>query len=86
MHFHVLYVALALATVLIEVRSIFRVAELSGGFKGRLWNDETLFLVLDGAMVAAAALLMTIFHPARAFGDAPVWRRAADKAADDVVA
>ena len=65
--------ALACATIFIEIRSIFRVAELSGGFKGRLWNSEVDFMVLDGAMVAAAALLMTLFHPGPALGLSPVW-------------
>jgi hypothetical protein len=59
---------LLLATVAVLVRSIFRVAELWEGFTGHLWNDETDFLVLDGAMIALAVVCLTLFHPGAAFG------------------
>ena len=59
---------LLLATVAVLVRSIFRVAELWEGFAGSLWNNETDFLVLDGAMIALAVLCLTLFHPGMAFG------------------
>ncbi|KAK1093863.1 phospholipid-translocating ATPase rsb1 [Friedmanniomyces endolithicus] len=45
---------LLFATMTILIRSIFRAAELSGGFHGTLWNNETDFLILDGAMIALA--------------------------------
>ncbi|KAK5134143.1 hypothetical protein LTR08_006918 [Meristemomyces frigidus] len=59
---------LVLATVLILIRSIFRAAELWGGFQGPLWNDETDFLVLDGAMMAVSTVVLTALHPGPAFG------------------
>lgn len=59
---------LLLATVAILIRSIFRVAELWEGFSGDLWNNETDFLVLDGAMMALAVTCLTAFHPGVAFG------------------
>lgn len=59
---------LLIATIFILVRSIFRVAELWQGFGGELFNDEVLFMVLDGAMVAVASLLLTVWHPGPAFG------------------
>ena len=52
---------------MILIRSSFRVAELSGGFHGSLWNDQVSFMVLDGAMVSLAAIGLTVFHPGRAF-------------------
>lgn len=57
-----------LATIAILIRSVFRAAELWGGFNGALWNDETDFLVLDGAMVALASVCLTALHPGAAFG------------------
>ncbi len=49
------------------MRSIFRVAELTGGFHGVLWNNEVDFMVLDGVMVAVASICLTVFHPGFAF-------------------
>jgi hypothetical protein len=60
-------IALVLATVAILLRSSFRVAELSGGFHGKLWNDEAAFMGMDGAMVALSGTCLTAFHPGLAF-------------------
>lgn len=60
--------SLLLATVAILARSIFRAAELWEGFEGKLWNSETDFLILDGAMVALAVLALSALHPGLAFG------------------
>ena len=59
--------ALGLATILILVRSSFRVAELSQGFNGPLANQQVTFMILEGAMVILASLLLTAFHPGIAF-------------------
>ena len=37
--------------------------ELSGGFAGSLAQAEVPFMVLEGPMVAAAVLLLTVYHP-----------------------
>lgn len=66
--FKVFLGALLLATVAILARSIFRAAELWEGFEGKLWNSEVDFMVLDGAMIALAVLLLSLFHPGWAFG------------------
>lgn len=66
--FKIFRVGLLLATLAILVRSIFRVAELWEGFSGSLWNNETDFLVLDGAMMAIAVLCLTASHPGLSFG------------------
>lgn len=57
-----IFLALLIATVSILIRSSFRVAELQGGFKGKLWNDEVVFMCLDGSMVALAFILLTVFN------------------------
>lgn len=40
--------ALAVATITIFIRCVFRVAELQSGFNGALFNDEIAFMVLEG--------------------------------------
>lgn len=54
---------LTLATVLILIRSIFRVAELAKGFQSKLANEEVPFMILEGAAMILATTIMTIFHP-----------------------
>ncbi|KAJ5930485.1 RTA1-domain-containing protein [Penicillium verhagenii] len=58
---------LALATVTIFVRSVFRVAELKGGFHSSLANNEVLFMILEGAMIAIAISCLTVLHPGVCF-------------------
>ncbi|KAF7186952.1 Efflux pump himE [Pseudocercospora fuligena] len=66
--FYAFNVGLLVATAAIVVRSIYRVAELWGGFSGKLWNDEVDFMILDGAMIGLAVFLLTLLHPGAAFG------------------
>ncbi|TGO82808.1 hypothetical protein BPOR_0754g00030 [Botrytis porri] len=54
---------LTVATVLILIRSIFRVAELAKGFQSKLANEEMPFMILEGAVMIMATTIMTIFHP-----------------------
>lgn len=61
--FNGLLVSLLVAWVTIFVRSIFRCAELSGGFSGSLANDQTTFMILEGAMISIAVIAMTVSHP-----------------------
>ncbi|KAL5045006.1 hypothetical protein BDW71DRAFT_95074 [Aspergillus fruticulosus] len=57
-----------LATICIYVRSVFRVAELSGGFDSHLANDEVAFMVLEGAMISIAAIALSTWgHPGVGF-------------------
>lgn len=39
-----------MATITIFIRCVFRVAELSSGFNGELFNDEVAFMVLEGSV------------------------------------
>ncbi len=60
--------AVFLAAIFIFVRSVFRCAELSGGFDGPLANEEVTFMVLEGTMIAIACILLTVFHPGLVVG------------------
>lgn len=59
--------AMAAATITIFIRSIFRVAELSGGFNGALANNQIAFMVLEGAMLVIACTSLTALHPGPCF-------------------
>jgi hypothetical protein len=61
-------IALALATICIFIRSVFRVVELSAGFSGKLANDEVTYMVLEGAMIIIASVALTVMHPGFGFG------------------
>ncbi|TVY73593.1 Sphingoid long-chain base transporter RSB1 [Lachnellula suecica] len=54
----------AVAYVCILIRCVYRIPEMAGGWGSGLQRDETLFLVLDGAVVAIAAIALTLAHPA----------------------
>ncbi len=67
-------VALALASLTIFIRSCFRVAELQGGFGGKLANQEVTFMILEGGMICIASISLTVLHPGLVFGR--YWRMA----------
>jgi len=54
---------ICLAFLTIYVRSAYRVPELADGWGSALMRDELDFMLLDGMMVAIAAVLITVAHP-----------------------
>lgn len=54
---------LVVATILILVRSVYRLAELQEGFDGELANHEVTFMILEGPMIILSCIGLTIFHP-----------------------
>lgn len=67
-------IALAFATVTIFIRCCYRVAELRAGFDSDFANNEVIYSVLESAMIGAAALALTVFHPGLVFGK--LWAQA----------
>lgn len=65
--FRVFLVVLALSTLCIFIRSIYRVAELGEGWEGALIKNQHLFIGFEGAMVIVAVLVMNFFHPGYCF-------------------
>lgn len=59
--------AVGIATLFIFIRSVYRTAELSQGFKGSLANDEVTFMILEATMIALAVIALTVMHPGIAF-------------------
>lgn len=64
--------AIGICTIAILIRCSFRVAELSRGFGGSIANNEVLFMVLDGMMMAIVIILLTVAHPGIILG--PMWK------------
>ncbi|KAI0015991.1 RTA1 like protein-domain-containing protein [Xylariomycetidae sp. FL0641] len=60
--------AFSTATFLLVLRTAYRIVEIAEGYMSSIAQDENLFLVLDGAMVLLAVILLAIFFPARVFG------------------
>ena len=73
--FRAFLVALALATVCIFIRSIYRVAELSEGWTGALIRNQHLFIGFEGAMVVVAVLVLNALHPGYCFREGYVQRK-----------
>ena len=61
-------VVFASATVLIYLRTCFRLAETAEGLNGKLQTNEVYFACLEFAPVALAALLYAVWHPGRCIG------------------
>lgn len=59
--------ALAASTLLILWRSIFRVAEMGGGWAGPLMSRQDLFVGFEGVLITAAVWALNIFHPSLCF-------------------
>ncbi|VUC38213.1 unnamed protein product [Clonostachys rosea] len=55
--------SLAIACILVLIRSAYRVAELSNGLGSGLARNEPLFIGLDGFLIALATALLIGFHP-----------------------
>jgi hypothetical protein len=70
--FNVVY---ALATVLIYMRTAFRLAETASGLYSALQTSEVYFACLEFAPVALALLLLAVWHPGRCIGAASVLAR-----------
>ncbi|KAF2434391.1 RTA1-domain-containing protein [Tothia fuscella] len=65
--FQYLLVSLAVSAVLIFFRSVYRVMELSEGWKGHLMSNEKYVVFFESIPVAVAALLQSAIHPGHSF-------------------
>lgn len=57
-----------MASLFIYVRCIYRVLELSEGWRGYLITHEAFILTLDALMVLLSCLTFIPFHPVFVFG------------------
>jgi hypothetical protein len=61
--------ALAISTLLIFWRSVYRAIELSGGWTGYMMYDQSMFVWFEGVIILLAVYALNFFHPALVFGD-----------------
>jgi hypothetical protein len=61
-------VAFSVATILVYLRTIFRLAETAEGLGGHLYSNEIYFACLEFAPIALAVMLFAIWHPGRCVG------------------
>ncbi|KAI8931521.1 hypothetical protein NX059_011180 [Plenodomus lindquistii] len=59
--------AVAIAFISILIRCIYRIPELTGGWRSELMRNETDFIVLEGVMIALTVFMLTVFHPGFCF-------------------
>lgn len=60
-------VALAVATLCIYTRCVYRIAELSDGWDGPLMSNQGLFIGLEGVLIAASVVLLLVLSPCYCF-------------------
>jgi hypothetical protein len=60
--------AMTIAVLLIYIRSVFRLVELSQGLDGELFSREVYLFTLDGMLILMAGIIFAIFHPVWVLG------------------
>lgn len=59
--------AIIVAFLGIFIRCVYRIPELTGGWRSELMRNETDFIILEGVMIVISVLVLTIFHPGYCF-------------------
>jgi hypothetical protein len=59
--------AIIAAYIGIFVRCVYRIPELTGGWRSELMRNEPEFIVLEGVMIVIAVAVLTLFHPGYCF-------------------
>ena len=59
--------AVAVAYMGVFIRCVYRIPELTGGWRSELMREETEFIILEGAMIVLSVLVLTVFHPGYCF-------------------
>ena len=67
--FRGLLISLSACAILIFARSIYRIAEMSEGWKGPLMGTEVYVMCFDAVPIAIAGFMLAGFHPAFCFRD-----------------
>jgi hypothetical protein len=58
-----LLAAIVTAYVTITIRCIYRIAEMAGGWRNPIMQDEIAFIILDSVMCVVACLVVNVWHP-----------------------
>ncbi|KAI1207316.1 RTA1-domain-containing protein [Annulohypoxylon truncatum] len=67
--FKIFLLAFSLATLLLVVRTAYRLVVVAEGYDSSIAQSEILLLILDGLMVLLATILLTVFFPGRVLPD-----------------
>ncbi|ODH49150.1 hypothetical protein GX48_04768 [Paracoccidioides brasiliensis] len=65
--FRTFLISLVIAFVAIFARCIYRIAEMAGGWRNEIMQDQISFIIFEGVMCLVAAILLTAFHPGSHF-------------------
>tara|TARA_R110002003_G_scaffold3_1_gene4 strand:+ start:6293 stop:7012 length:720 start_codon:yes stop_codon:yes gene_type:complete len=65
--FRAFMIAIIVAFFGIFIRCVYRIPELTGGWRSELMRNEAEFIVLEGVMIVIAVAVLTIFHPGYCF-------------------
>ncbi|KAJ3129579.1 hypothetical protein HK100_008530 [Physocladia obscura] len=79
-----MFYALFSGSILVMIRSVFRVVEFSMGYNGPIATNEKYMYVFDFGLVAVAMLLFNIFHPGHLLRNSNVVAPGAKKTVDVV--
>ncbi|KAL8832219.1 MAG: hypothetical protein Q9191_000389 [Dirinaria sp. TL-2023a] len=68
--FKIFVLFLSVAILLIFIRCVYRIDELSDGYGGPLIHDQGLFIGLEGVMVLVSVYCLAVAYPGPVFGTA----------------
>ncbi|KAI0724596.1 RTA1-domain-containing protein [Cerioporus squamosus] len=62
-HMKMLLAGITISTVLIYIRSVYRIIEFADGFNGKIAHTQVLFNVFDGMLVTLSMYTLNFMHP-----------------------
>jgi hypothetical protein len=60
-------VAILVAFGGIFIRCVYRIPELTGGWRSEIMRNEIEFIILEGVMIVISVAVLTVFHPGYCF-------------------
>ena len=63
-------VGLYIASILILIRSVFRMIEYAGGNDGYIMSHEAFSYIFDAMLMFFAMVVMSVLHPSKVLGSA----------------
>ncbi|AWU77660.1 hypothetical protein CAS74_002370 [Pichia kudriavzevii] len=61
-------IGVSFVVLLIFIRSVYRLAEISEGWSSKATTDEIYFMILEGLMVSLASCVISVLSPGLAYG------------------
>lgn len=65
--FRYFVLAVFIAYLSIFARCVYRIPELTGGWRNEIMRNEPEFIILEGVMITISVLVLTVFHPGFCF-------------------